>query len=261
MQKIISWNVASVRARLPTLLKFLATEQPDILFLQEIKATDDNFPFFDLRLAGYSAVISGQKGYNGVAVLSREPLKVVQTSLPDFADQARFVRADSPDGIVWISVYVPNGTPPEKDPTDTSRLDYKLRWFQALTDTVRGLRAEGRSVIIGGDFNVIERDTDVYRPDLFRGGALMNPSVQQAFAQLQATPMINMIRRFCPDPQTYSFWDFQGGAWPRNNGILLDAILVSPDLSERVTAARIYREVRGWEGTSDHAPVGIELSD
>lgn len=261
MQKIISWNVASVRARLPALMKFLTAESPDILFLQEIKATEETFPFFDLKLTGYSAVISGQKSYNGVAVLSREPLRAVQPFLPNFADQARFIRGETADGTVLISVYVPNGTPPEKDPTDTSRLDYKLHWFSALTDHVRELRAKGRSVIVGGDFNVIEHDTDVYRPDLFRGGALMNPPVQRAFEQFQDIPMINMIRRFHPNPQTYSFWDFQGGAWPRNHGILLDAILVSPDLSKRVTAARIYREVRGWKGTSDHAPVGIDLSD
>ena len=261
MQKIISWNVASVRARADALRTFLMQEQPDLMLLQEIKATEETFPFFDMKLAGYEAVIAGQKGYNGVAILSRTPLKNVQTVLSGFADQARFVQAEWQDGIVVICVYVPNGNPPEKDPTDTSRLQYKLDWMRALATHIETLKQQGKSVILGGDFNVIERDDDVYDPELFRNSALMVQSVRQALADLKQQIPDNVIRRFNPQPHTYSFWDFQGGAWPRNHGILLDAVYVTPELSQQVADASIYREVRSWPKTSDHVPVGLILND
>ena len=259
MQKIISWNVASVRARLPALLKFLEQEQPDIMFLQEIKATDDTFPFFDLQIAGYTSVISGQKGYNGVAILSRQPVRNITDTLPNFTDQARFLQVETFTGQVLICIYAPNGNPPEKDPTDTTRLTYKLNWFSALKDHLAPLIQSGKSIILGGDFNVIERDTDVYCPDLFRNSALMIPPVRQAFTNLNNLPLHNIIRHFYPDSNTYSFWDFQGGAWPKNNGILLDFFLTDSKTFSCVKSAKIYKEVRGWPQTSDHVPIGMTL--
>ena len=257
MQRIISWNVASVRARMPVLGSFLRTEQPDFMFLQEIKATDETFPFMDFQIGGYRAVISGQKGYNGVAILGKEKLLNIKDTLTGFEDQARFIQAETAEGIVLISVYVPNGNPPEKNPDDTSRFEYKLRWMAALNDQVRTLINAGKKVVLGGDFNVIERDTDVYSPDVFRGGALLNDAVRGRYAELSRMCLVNGIRQFNPEPHTYSFWDFQGGAWPQNRGILLDALWVSPVLP--VTRGKIYREVRGLAGASDHVPVGIEI--
>jgi len=259
MQRIISWNVASVRARMPVLVHFLKQEQPDFVLLQEIKATEENFPFMDFQIEGYRAVISGQKGYNGVAILAKKALLNVQDKLSGFEDQARFIQAETPEGLTLISVYVPNGNPPEKDPFSTERLDYKLRWMAALNQHVKNLIKQGKKVILGGDFNVIEHETDVYNPELFRGGALMCESVQKTYGELKKIGLENAIRKFNSAPHTYSFWDFQGGAWPRNNGILLDAIWVEPGL--HVSEGRIYREVRGVAGTSDHVPVGIELTD
>ena len=259
MQKIISWNVASVRARLPVLLNFLEQEQPDVVLLQEIKATEETFPFLDFQLVGYQASISGQKGYNGVAILTKSPMKRVSSILPGFEEQARFIQAEIGDNTVLVCVYVPNGNPPEKDPTDTSRLIYKLKWFQALTEQITQIISQGKQVILGGDFNVIERETDVYNPDLFRNSALMIPDVQKAYQEVQNCGLANMIRHFYPNPNTYTFWDFQGGAWPKNNGILLDALLVSPELVPLVQSAKIYKNVRAIKGTSDHAPIGIEL--
>lgn len=259
MQKIISWNVASVRARLPLLSDFLKQEKPDFVFLQEIKATDDTFPFFDFQIAGYQTLITGQKGYNGVAILSDKPLKNPVYSLAGFEDQARFIQAETDDGVVLISVYVPNGNPPEKDPTDTMRLTYKLKWMEALVQHLEELRAQKKRIILGGDFNVIERDSDVYNPELFRNSALMVPSVREAYGRLYQIGMKQVTRHFNSAENTYSFWDFQGGAWPRNHGILLDAFWVSDDLMLTAIQAPIYKDIRACSGTSDHVPIGLIL--
>ena len=260
MQQIISWNVASIRPRMPVLTRFLQENNPEIVLLQEIKATEETFPFFDLRLLGYSAVISGQKSYNGVAILSKQPLKDILYELPGAPKsetaQARFIQATLPDDTVIICVYVPNGTAPINDPMDTLRLEYKLKWMRALTDYAKKLICEGRQLLIGGDFNVIERDDDVYNPTVYRNGALMVPPVREAFSKLNELPLQNVIRSFNPEPHTYSFWDFNGGSWPRNNGILLDFFLATEKLATRITSAKIYREVRGWDKPSDHAPIG-----
>ena len=264
MQRIISWNVASVRSRMPILIKFLQENQADIVLLQEIKATEENFPFLDFKALGYQVVIAGQKAYNGVAILSKIPFKNVICEFPGqpFSDpkQARFIQATMPDETIVISVYVPNGTAPMNDPTDTSRLEYKLKWMQAFTNYVDDLILSGRQVLIGGDFNVIERDSDVYNPDHFRESALMVSPVREVFKKLNDLPLKNIIRQFNPEPHTYSFWDFQGGAWPRNHGILLDFFFVTHQLANKVQSAQIYKEVRGLEKTSDHAPIGCILN-
>lgn len=260
MQQIISWNVASVRSRMPILAKFLQETGPDIVLLQEIKATEENFPFLDFKALGYQAFISGQKAYNGVAILSKVPLKDIIQKFPGMPtstpEQARFIQATLPDETIIISVYVPNGTAPMNDPTDTSRLEYKLQWMDAFTDYVSGLIQSKKQILIGGDFNVIERDSDVYNAEHFRESSLMVPSVRQAFERFNRLPVTNIIRRFNPAPHTYSFWDFQGGAWPRNHGILLDFFFATQELAENIKGSEIHKEVRGWEKTSDHAPIG-----
>ena len=260
MQKIISWNVASIRARLPALIKLLNEQNPDIVLLQEIKAEENNFPFFDLKVAGYNSVICGQKSYNGVAILSKEPLKnVVSELFVEEVPQARFIEAETPSGDIVISVYVPNGNPPEKDPFDKSRLTYKLKWMQALNTHIKSLLDSGKKVILGGDFNVIERDTDVYNPESYRDNALMLPEVREQYTALLNLSIINAIRFKNSEPHTYSFWDFQMGAWPRNLGMLLDAIFVNEHRKEAIDSAGVYKDVRGWEKTSDHAPVYVVL--
>lgn len=263
MQRIISWNVASVRSRMQILEKFLNEYQPDIVFLQEIKSTDENFPFMAFKALGYNAVISGQKAYNGVAFLSKIPLTDIIRELPNSPKsdpiQARFIQARLPDNKIIICVYAPNGAPPMNNPSDTSRLIFKLKWFDALTKHIQNLLQSGEQIILGGDFNVIERDTDVYNAKSFEGSALIVPEVRQVFEKLNQTGLKNMIRKFNSMEKTYSFWDFQMGAWPRNLGILLDFFFVSPDLVDSIENAHIYREVRGWEKTSDHAPIALEI--
>ena len=260
MQQIISWNVASIRPRIPVVSKFIQENQADIIIFQEIKSTEENFPYMDFKALGYDAVISGQKTYNGVAILSKKPLKDVIRELPNqpISDpkQARFIQATLPDDTVIIGVYVPNGAAPMNNPTDTSRLVYKLEWMQAFTEHVSGLIQSGKQILIGGDFNVIERDSDVYNPEHFRESSLMVPPVRKAFEKFNELPLKNIIRMFNSESNTYSFWDFQGGAWPRNHGILLDFFFATEKLATKIKEAKIYREVRGWEKTSDHAPIG-----
>ncbi len=259
MQTLISWNVASIRARLPALLKLLEQERPDIVCLQEIKATKDTFPFEALKEAGYEAAINGQKSWNGVALLSREPFQEVHITLPTLSthepEQARFIEGVLPNGMHVISVYVPNGNPPLNNPQDTTRLTYKLQWMHALEEHLKERHRRHQPVIIGGDFNVIERDSDVYNPDLFRNNAVMLPSVRAAFQAYTQIPMTNAIRLIYPTERLYSFWDFQGGAWPKNMGMMLDYFLASSDLTPHIRTAGIFEGVRGWNKTSDHAPI------
>ena len=260
MQKIFSWNVASIRARLSALTKLLKEESPDIVLLQEIKAEESNFPFFDLKALGYDAVICGQKSYNGVAILSKTPLSNITSDLKinDEIPQARFIQAET-NNLTVISVYVPNGNPPEKEPQNKEKLAYKLKWMDALNQHISKLLTQNKNFVLGGDFNVIERDSDVYNPEIFRNNALMLPEVRQKYADLTSLSITNTIRLKNPEPNTYSFWDFQMGAWPRNNGILLDALFVNNKLKGNIETAGILKDVRAWEKTSDHAPIYLTL--
>lgn len=259
--QIISWNVASVRARLPLIKKLLIEENPDILFLQEIKATEETFPFQDFASLGYHSYIRGEKGFNGVAVLSKKELEVKHTDLPTLDEgnqQARFIECTL-NNIHFISVYLPNGNPPEKDPFSNERLINKIKWMEALIKHLEKLHNEKAFFIMGGDFNVIEKDTDVYNPSLYRENALMVPPVREKFAQLQAIGLFNTVRALNPKPHTYSFWDFQGGCWFKNLGMLLDHIFIPKEKEHRLLASGILKEYRGLEKPSDHVPVFCEI--
>ncbi|MDR2902140.1 MAG: exodeoxyribonuclease III [Lactobacillales bacterium] len=264
MQKIISWNVAGIRSRMDLLLALLHEERPDYVFLQEIKADENTFPFFELQMAGYESAIAGQKSYNGVAILSPKRLHNVITALPGFPEtpdpQARFIQAQTDTGLTLINIYAPNGNPPMNAPGDTSRLTYKIKWYDALIAHLSGLVRADAKIVLGGDFNVIEKDTDVYNPDLYRHNAVMVPAIRDKFAQVCGLGLINCIRAFHPAPHTYSFWDFTGGCWPKNNGMLLDYFLVSPNLSKRLRNAGIHKEWRGREKPSDHVPLFCLIS-
>ena len=177
MKKIVSWNVASIRARMDTLLTLLEKEKPDVVFFQEIKVEEDKFPFFELKSVGYESVVSGQKAWNGVAVLSKEPITLKSVALEGFEDQARFVEAVQSDGTHLISVYVPNGQAPANDPTDTSRLEYKLKWLAALKKYLQGIE----KYIVGGDFNVIEQDPH----ETTLGCKVVDPKRYAEFSQMR----------------------------------------------------------------------------
>ena len=255
--QIISWNVASVRARLPLLKKLLTEENPDIVLLQEIKATHETFPFEEISSLGYYSYIRGEKGFNGVAILSKKELEVKYTDLPTLEDEtppARFIECVM-NNIHFISVYVPNGNPPEKDPFNNERLRYKIKWMKALNKHLESLQKEKSFFIIGGDFNVIEKDSDVYNPELYRQNALMVFEVRNEFNNMQKQGLTNAISLFNPTPYTYSFWDFQGGCWFKNLGMLLDHIFIPQEKEKRIQASGILKEYRGLEKPSDHVPV------
>lgn len=258
--QIISWNVASIRARLPLLTELLREKQPDIVFLQEIKTLPETFPSLELKALGYHAYINGQKGFNGVAILSKTPLHATQTNLPGMETdiQARFIQASN-SLYTFISVYVPNGNPPLNHPDDTSRLLYKQHWMNALNNHLKEKVNHGEKIILGGDFNVIVRDEDVYDAAAFVGNALMEPAVRTLFKEMEQIPLINTLRTLHPNEKIYSFWDFQMGAARRNLGILLDYILISSDLKKRLTESGIYTNYRFKNKPSDHAPVFCKL--
>ncbi len=254
--QIISWNVASIRARLPLLLELLIEKQPDIVFLQEIKTIAETFPATEITAAGYYSYINPQKGFNGVAILSKKPLKNITTVLPQMEadDQARFIQACD-EQYTYICVYVPNGSPSTNNPQDNTRLSYKLNWMNALNIHLMQLSQTKSIIILGGDFNVIAENRDVYNPFLFEGGALMVPPVRAQFEKILQTPLINTLRYLHPDNQFYSFWDFQMGAARRNHGILLDYIFISPILKNLLVECGIYKSYRYKTKPSDHAPI------
>ena len=256
MKKIISWNVASIRARMDLLKTMLMEQKPDVVFLQEIKTQEEQFPFLDLLSLGYHAVISGQKAWNGVAILSKDPLSLVANSLPDFDDQARFVEAQLLDGTSLICVYVPNGQAPANNPFDTTRLEYKLNWMNGLYNYL----LNKKNFILAGDFNVIYKDEDVYNPTLFTDSALMVAPVRKAFEKMLSLPIQNPLRDFHSGDSFYTFWDFQGGAWHKNHGIFLDYIFLSePFFEKKIIKADVLKEYRSCPKPSDHAPIIVEF--
>jgi len=260
--KIATWNINSINARLPALIAYLDKEAPDFLCLQEIKCQDDNFPLLDIKGAGYDALFAGQKSYNGVALLAKEALTNPLFSLPnapDGGEQARFVSGVAKSGVRIISVYVPNGNPPLKEPASTEKLKYKLAWFDALHRYLKGLADE--PFIIGGDFNVIINDGDVYNPEAYRTNALMLPEVRGKLADLvKDLQLTNAFKTLHPEAGNYSFWDYTMGAWQRNMGMLIDDIFLSPALAKRLKSAEVHKYMRGMDKASDHAPLMVELT-
>ena len=260
--KIATWNINSINARLPALITYLDKEAPDFLCLQEIKCQDENFPLLDIKSSGYNALFAGQKSYNGVALLAKETLANPLFSLPnapDGGEQARFVSGVTQAGIRIISVYVPNGNPPLKDPTNTEKLKYKLAWFDALHRYLKELA--DKPFIIGGDFNVIINDGDVYNPEAYRTNALMLPEVREKLAgMVKDLELTNVFKTLHPEAGNYSFWDYTMGAWQRNMGMLIDDIFLSPMLAERLKSAEVHKYMRGMDKASDHAPLIVELT-
>lgn len=253
---IATYNVNSINARIENLTAWLKTAQPDVVLLQEIKTEFNTFPFFDLQAAGYEAKVLGQKSYNGVAVLSRHKLKVTAEGLPGFEDeQARYLEAETEvDGQIYrvASVYLPNGNPPYNDPDDDSRYAYKLRWMDALNARAAELLQLRRPVILGGDFNVILRDDDVYNPDDFRKNALFREEVKQKLTALQYQGFYDAFRSLHPVKNGYTYWDYAGGALPNDMGMRIDYLFVSPDAADRMVSCEVDKAPRLSAKPSDH---------
>jgi len=254
--KIATWNVNSIKARLTHVLAFLAEAAPDILLLQELKCPTEDFPSLEITAAGYRAAVVGQKSYNGVAILAREPIDVIAEALPgDTMDQqSRYIEAKIA-GLRVASLYLPNG-----NPVDTEKFAYKLAWMERLEHHARTLLAGEEPVVLGGDYNVIPSADDVYDPAEWQNDALWRIEARQAFRKLLWAGYTDGFRAMDVRPHQYSFWDYQAGRWQRNEGIRIDHLLLSPAAADRLVAAGIDRGPRGRERASDHTPVWCSLT-
>lgn len=256
--KIATYNVNGVNGHLPVLLRWLNETSPDVVCLQELKAPQEKFPEKAIQDAGYNAIWHGQKSWNGVAILSRDqkPDEVRRVLPGDPEDShSRYIEAVI-NGITIGCLYLPNG-----NPAPGPKFDYKMRWFERLTAHASGLLASDAPVVLTGDYNVMPTELDVYKPERWVDDALFRPEVRSAFKTLVSQGWIDAIRKLYPDETIYTFWDYFRNAYGRNAGLRIDHFLLSPHLENRLITAGVDRDVRGWEKTSDHAPVWIELED
>ncbi len=257
--KIATWNVNSVRQRTEHLLRYLREVSPDVLCLQELKCVDAAFPNMEVEALGYNVAVHGQKGFNGVALLSKTPIEIARGLPGDPEDaQARYIEAIVPDakGIVRVaSIYLPNGNPPL-----TEKYTYKLAFMDRLIAHARSLLALEEALVLAGDFNVIPTPQDCADPAAWANDALFLPATRDRFRALINLGLTDALRATTDEPGLYTFWDYQAGAWQRNNGIRIDHLLLSPRAADRLTEVAIDKERRGDDKPSDHVPVRIELS-
>lgn len=256
--RIATYNVNGITARLPVLLRWLEETQPDVVCLQELKAPQEKFPEQAIRDAGYKAIWHGQKSWNGVAILSRtEEIEERCRVLPDDPEdlQSRYIEARIKDIVVGC-LYLPNG-----NPAPGPKFDYKLGWFKRFSQHAQQLLNEGVPVVLAGDYNAIPTEKDVYKPERWTEDALFRPETREAYHNLIAQGWTDAIRKLHPDETVYTFWDYFRDAYGRNAGLRIDHFLLSPQLAPRLQKAEVDRFVRGWEKTSDHGPVWIEIQD
>ncbi len=254
--RIVSYNVNGIKARLPRLIEYLTEEQPDVVCLQELKASDDTFPEADIRAAGYGAIWHGQKGFNGVAVLARgsDPIERQRGLAGEPEDEhSRYLEAEV-DGVVIASIYLPNG-----NPLPGPKFDYKLRWIDRLRGRAAELLAEERAVVLAGDYNVIPNDDDVYSVRAMQSDALMQPESRAGYRALLAQGWTDSLRTRFPKGGVWTFWDYQAGAWQRDAGFRIDHLLLSPIAADRFADAGVDKSHRGREKASDHAPTWVRL--
>lgn len=256
--KIATYNVNGVNGRLPVLLRWLKESAPDVACLQELKAPQEKFPLEAIEDAGYKAIWHGQKSWNGVAILSKvgEPEEMRRVLPGDPEDlHSRYIEAVV-NGITIGCLYLPNG-----NPAPGPKFDYKLGWFKRLQAHAKDLLATKKPVVLTGDYNVMPTEIDVYKPERWVDDALFRPETREAFKTLAAQGWTDAIRKLYPTETIYTFWDYFRDAYSRNAGLRIDHFLLSPQVEGRLKAAGVDRNVRGWEKSSDHAPVWIELKD
>lgn len=256
--KIATYNINGVNGHLPVLLRWLSETKPDVVCLQELKAPQEKFPGKDIEDAGYTAIWHGQKSWNGVAILSRngKPEEVRRVLPGDDEDShSRYIEAIV-NGITIGCLYLPNG-----NPAPGPKLEYKMRWMERLNSHAADLIQSGKPVILTGDYNVIPTENDVYKPERWVEDALFLPEVRAAFSSILSQGWTDAIRKLYPDETVYTYWDYFRNAYARNAGLRIDHFLLSPPLKSKLLSAGVDRNVRGWEKTSDHAPVWIEIKN
>jgi exodeoxyribonuclease-3 len=254
--KIATYNVNSINARLSIVLRWLAESQPDVVCLQELKAPQEKFPIAAIRDAGYGAIWHGQKSWNGVAILARdaEPVEIRRVLPGDPEDShSRYIEA-TVHGVVIGGLYLPNG-----NPAPGPKFDYKLKWMERLLIHAADLAAKDTPVILAGDYNIIPTERDVYKPERWVDDALFRTEVRDAFERLTAQGWTDALRTMHPDTQIYTFWDYFRNAYGRDAGLRIDHLMLNRPAAAMVTGAGVDRSVRGWEKSSDHAPVWVQL--
>jgi len=254
--KIATWNVNSIKARLPNVLAWLKEASPDVVLLQELKCVDENFPRMEIEDAGYNVETHGQKTYNGVAILSKTPIEDVERGLPgdETDEQARYMEGTVFGKLRVAALYLPNG-----NPIDTDKFKYKLKWMGRLKAHMEQRLMDDEMQLWGGDYNVIPTDGDVYNPAAFANDALTQPESRARFRAMQFLGLTDAFRAFNTLPHQYSYWDYQGGAWSKDNGLLIDFLMLSPLTADTLRGAGIDKGPRGKEKASDHTPVWCEL--
>jgi exodeoxyribonuclease-3 len=251
--KIVTWNVNSIKMRTDNVIRWIGEHAPDVLMIQELKGTE--FPHDIFKCAGYETIAETQKAYNGVAILSRHPFNIILNALPgDQTDeQARYLEADI-SGLRVINIYLPNG-----NPVGTDKFEYKLKWMERLYKRIETLRAAQTPFLIGGDFNVIPEPRDCHDPKAWADDALFRIETRRAFRKILNLGLTDAFRIFNQSAGQYSFWDYQAGAWEKNNGIRIDHFLLSPEIADRAQSCAIDSTPRGWDKPSDHVPVVLEI--
>lgn len=258
MVKIATWNVNSIKVRLPHVLAWLGSAQPDVLLLQELKCVAETFPLLEIEALGYHAAVVGQKAYNGVAILSRQPITETLARLPGEPEdaQARYVEGTT-CGIRVASIYLPNGNPVASD-----KYPYKLRWLARLRDHVTALLEREQALVLGGDYNVIPKPEDVYDPKAWVDDALFKRETRLAFRAVVNLGLTDAFRALQPTAaHAYTYWDYQASAWSADRGLRIDHLLLSPQAADRLSACEIDRTPRGQDKASDHTPIWCDLNE
>jgi exodeoxyribonuclease-3 len=259
--KITTWNINGVKARIEGLAAYLKEAAPDVICLQEIKSVDEGFPREAIEELGYNVATHGQKGFNGVAILSKLPLEDVTRKLPGDAsdEQARYLEATVVPlrgrAVRVASIYLPNG-----NPIGTEKFAYKLAWMKRLNAHAAKLLGEEGALVLAGDFNVIPTPADAKRPEAWENDALFQPESRAAFQNILALGFTDAVRTCHPEPGIFTFWDYQAGAFQKNDGIRIDHLLLSPQAADRLAHAGVDKFTRGWEKPSDHCPAWVELA-
>ena len=258
--RIATWNINGIKARIENLLQWLQTSGPDIVCLQEIKSVDADFPRLEIESLGYNVETHGQKGFNGVAILSKLRFDEVIRGLPGETDdaQSRYIEGVFSVGsraIRVASIYLPNG-----NPLGTEKFPYKVRWMDRLIAHASDRLSLEEPLILAGDYNIIPEPEDCFSPKAWEGDALFQPESRQAYRRMKALGLAEAIRSVTDAPKTYTFWDYQAGAGQKNNGIRIDHILLAPEAANLLVRAEIEKSVRSWEKPSDHVPVIVELA-
>ena len=258
--KITTWNVNSINARIDHLVKFIKKNNSDIFLIQELKCINEMFPYDQIKNHGYECYVNGQKAWNGVAILSKKKIEIINKNIPSYNDnQARFIETEITvptikKKIRLICIYLPNG-----NPIETEKFDYKIEWMKKFNNYIKKLIGKNIPIIIGGDFNVIPADEDVYSPENFKDDACAHPLTRENYRILINLGFTDLVKNLLKGKTNWTFWGYRGGSWQKGNGLRIDHFLSTPDITNIIKNVSIDREPRGWEKASDHAPVTLEI--